>query len=450
MHVLVAIFESELRDLLSVRLREHGHEPLTASDPASALERQRQRPCPWILLEATADGAELLPRLRAVEPGGDAYVQAVARHSDMVRKLIVAGADDGLVLPTEKEVLDLRLEVAARGAEKRLVLEPDPRPELGPDEDRLRLTQLTVDHAADGVFWIGRDARFLYVNETACERLGYSLEELQQMTVHDIDPDFPPEVWEESWREVRQGGTFTRESRHRTKYGEVFPVEIRVHCVRWEDEEVHVAVARDITKRKRAEKMLRYNAFHDALTGLPNRALFMDRLQHCMDLGHRRSQHHFAVLFLDLDRFKGVNDSFGHVVGDELLKALAQRLRSTLRSVDTVARIGGDEFLILVEDVDSGAQVTKLAERVQSELQRAFRFQEREVFTSVSIGVAYGDGRYRYAVEILRDADIAMYRSKARGGGCTTVFDRETHGRAVSRIREAPGDGAFPRDEFPG
>lgn len=450
MQVLIAVFESELRDLLAAGLREHGHEPLTASDPASALDHQRERPCPWILLEATENGAELLTRLRSVESAGDAFVQAIARRPDSVRDLIVAGADDGLVLPAEKEILDLRFEVAGRRAKERLVLEPESHQDLHPEEQRLRLTQFTVDHAADGVFWIGRDAKFLYVNETACERLGYSLEELQQMTVHDIDPDFLPEVWEESWREVRQGGTFTRESRHRTKSGEIFPVEIRVHCVRWEDEEVHVAVARDITKRKRAEQMLRHNAFHDALTGLPNRALFMDRLQHCMDLGQRRSQHHFAVLFLDLDRFKGVNDSLGHVIGDELLKALAERLRSTLRSVDTVARIGGDEFLILVEDVDSDAQVMKLADRVQSELQRAFHLQEQEVFTSVSIGVAYGDPRYRFAVEILRDADIAMYRSKARGGGCTTVFDRLTHGRAVSRIREAPGEGAFPRDDFPG
>lgn len=301
------------------------------------------------------------------------------------------------------------------------------------EERLLRLTQFTVDHAADGVFWIGRDARFLYVNETACESLGYTREELLQMTVHDIDPDFPHELWEESWLEVKQGGVFSRESRHRRKNGEIFPVELRVHCVRWEEHEYHVAVVRDITERKVAEKMLRFNAFHDALTGLPNRALFMDRLQHCMDRS-QRSETRFAVLFLDLDRFKVVNDSLGHVVGDQLLARIASRLRASLRAVDTVARVGGDEFLVLVEDIDSDAAAIQVAERIQTDLQRVFHVQGSEIFTSVSIGIAFGGTRYRQAVEILRDADIAMYRSKAQGGGRATIFDPDMHRNAVSRL----------------
>jgi len=315
-------------------------------------------------------------------------------------------------------------------------------------ERRLRLTQLTVDHAADGVFWIGRDARFLYVNETACEKLGYTREELLGMTVHDIDPDFPVELWEESWIEVKQGGVFTRESRHRRKDGEIFPVELRVHCVRWEDHEYHVAVARDITERKRAEEMLRYNAFHDALTGLPNRALFMDRLQHCMDRS-RRSDTRFAVLFLDLDRFKVVNDSLGHVVGDELLARIASRLQTSLRAVDTVARVGGDEFLVLMEDLDSDDDAIRVADRIQTDLQRVFHVQENEIFTSVSLGIAFGGDRYHQAVEILRDADIAMYRSKAQGGGRATVFDPEMHRRAVSRLElETDLRRALQREQF--
>ena len=481
MRVLIAVFDSGIRELLERHIDGRGHEPVCTPDPEAAVEMHRENPFPLLLVEVRGGDVDLVHRMREVEASSWSYLLAVLpasrRASDGSSKeprsegsasgrWLAAGADDGLILPggeTERETgpgaaamngaaidaaavdateLDLRLEVALHRLERRRA--------AGWGGERLRLTQFTVDHAADGVFWIGRNARFLYVNDTVCEKLGYTHEELLGMTVHDIDPDFPRELWEESWLEVKQGGVFTRESRHRRKNGEVFPVELRVHCVQWEDHEVHVAVARDISERKRAEEMLRFNAFHDALTGLPNRSLFMDRLQHCMDRS-RRSETRFAVLFLDLDRFKVVNDSLGHVVGDELLARIASRLRASLRAVDTVARVGGDEFLVLVEDIDSDNAAIKVAERIQTDLQRVFHVQDHEIFTSVSVGIAFGGDldRYHQAVEILRDADIAMYRSKAQGGGRATIFHPEMHRRAVSRLElETDLRRALQRDQL--
>jgi diguanylate cyclase (GGDEF)-like protein/PAS domain S-box-containing protein len=192
----------------------------------------------------------------------------------------------------------------------------------------------------------------------------------------------------------------------------------------------------DVTNRRKAEEQLLYDAFHDVLTGLPNRALFMDRLALAMKKAGAKTQRNrqpvYAVLFLDVDRFKVVNDGLGHAIGDLLLSSIAQRLTECLRPGDTVARIGGDEFAILLDDLGDPDQARQIANRVQEALSRPFPLAGQEVFTSVSIGIAYGENRYRRPEELLRDADTAMYRAKSQGKACHEVFDETMRARAVA------------------
>jgi diguanylate cyclase (GGDEF)-like protein/PAS domain S-box-containing protein len=191
----------------------------------------------------------------------------------------------------------------------------------------------------------------------------------------------------------------------------------------------------DITQRKRAEERLTYDAFHDALTLLPNRALFMDRLQRAMEAQRRRPDCLYAVLFLDLDRFKVVNDSLGHTVGDRLLVAVAERLRGTIRTGDTVARLGGDEFAILVEELGDVAGAVRTAQRIHDALLVSFLFEDHEIFTSVSVGIAVGTEAYSRPEEVLRDADIAMYRAKEQGKARHEVFDAAMHARTLDLLQ---------------
>jgi diguanylate cyclase (GGDEF)-like protein/PAS domain S-box-containing protein len=190
----------------------------------------------------------------------------------------------------------------------------------------------------------------------------------------------------------------------------------------------------DITLRKQAEEKLSHDALHDTLTGLPNRALFLDRLERVLEHAKRNKKYIFAVLFLDIDRFKNVNDRFGHLIGDKLLIAIGERLRSSTRFSDTVARLGGDEFVILVEDLENMEDATQIASRIQEIISQPFKIDSNEVYTSCSVGVILNDESYRSASEFLRDADIAMYRAKSEGRARYIIFDTNMRTELMNRI----------------
>lgn len=205
----------------------------------------------------------------------------------------------------------------------------------------------------------------------------------------------------------------------------------------------------DISDRKRAEEQLRYNAFYDALTGLPNRSLFMDRLQQTIERAKRHQDYLFAILFLDIDRFKVINDSLGHNIGDQLLIAFSRRLEACLRSVDTFVRLGGDEFVILLENITSFSDATHVAERIQQELALPFNLGGHEVFTTTSIGIALSTTVYDQPEDLLRDADIAMYRAKALGKARYEIFDPVMHTQALILLQvENDLRRAIERQEF--
>jgi len=190
----------------------------------------------------------------------------------------------------------------------------------------------------------------------------------------------------------------------------------------------------DVTDRKKAEQQLLHDAFHDSLTGLPNRHLFMDRLVQAMQKAKRKQKYDFAVLFLDIDHFKDINDSIGHQIGDQFLIELVNMLKRCLRSIDTLARFGGDEFLVLLDDCQGEESVNRVADWIMDQFSRPFHIEGNEITTSVSIGVVLSNPDYQDAQEMIRNADIAMYVAKAKGRGRTEIFDKSMRQRFLQRL----------------
>ena len=213
--------------------------------------------------------------------------------------------------------------------------------------------------------------------------------------------------------------------------------------------ENHVASLTDISELKEAERQISHQAFHDTLTNLPNRTLFMEHLNMAIKRGKRRPDYHFAVLYLDIDRFKLVNDSLGHIVGDNLLNAFAERIRDSLRDIDTLARLGGDEFIILLEDIETEDYARIVAERLQQALKRPFMVSSKEVYALASFGVVLNTKDYDRSEDIMRDADAAMYHAKEKGRAQYKVFDKKLHEKALHLLqRETDLRKAIHRQEF--
>lgn len=207
--------------------------------------------------------------------------------------------------------------------------------------------------------------------------------------------------------------------------------------------------SRDVTERIQVQERLRYDALHDSLTGLPNRNWLMERLSLSIHQARRLDHYQYAVLFLDLDRFKVVNDSLGHLAGDQLLIAIAQRLQSIVRATDLVVRLGGDEFVLLLESVEGIQEVVHATERIFSELRSPLTIEGRDVYVTSSIGIVLGNKAYQQASHLLRDADIAMYRAKMNGKARYEIFDADMHRQAMQRLHlEQDLRQAIDRQEF--
>jgi diguanylate cyclase (GGDEF)-like protein len=226
-------------------------------------------------------------------------------------------------------------------------------------------------------------------------------------------------------------------------------LELKVQQRTVQLEQVIRQLNKEVVEHKQTQEKLLAQALHDALTGLPNRTLFMEHLEKALQRSRRNKNYWFAVLFIDLDRFKTINDSWGHPVGDQLLIAISRILKGCCREVDTVARLSGDEFTIILEDLPDFQEAIAIAERLLDKLKSPIYLGERQVFTSASIGIVFGSRIYKNGSELLRDADIAMYRAKAFGKGRYTIFDREMYSQTI-HLSEMENDLrlAIKRQEF--
>ena len=291
-----------------------------------------------------------------------------------------------------------------------------------------------IENALDTITILAADGTITYESPGVQRVLGFAPEELVGTRIFEhVHPDDLRLVREVFRRgEGKPGLTESLEVRVRHRDGGWRTLEA-VGKNLLDDSTVGGVVvnARDVTQRKAAEERLVYDAFHDRLTGLPNRALFLDRLRQLVKRQSRDGSSTFAVLLVDVDRFKVVNESLGHTVGDQLLVEMGQRLEAALRPGDTVARVGGDEFAVLLDGA-GGSEARQVAERVHSAMEAPYRIRSRDVFTTLSIGVAVRTPAYQRAEELLRDADIAMHRTKEEGRGGTAVFNRSMHDRAVA------------------
>jgi PAS domain S-box-containing protein len=322
--------------------------------------------------------------------------------------------------------------------------------------ERDQLFQLISENAADMIALVDSGGHRLY-NSPAYERvLGYTSEDLKNTSSLDqIHPDDRPRVVQAAEKARISGRGERVEYRVLHKDGSWRTLESTASAVRnaTGHTEKFVIVNRDITERKRAEELLVHNAFHDGLTNLPNRALFLDRLQHALTLSKKHSNYIFAVLLIDVDEFKVINDSLGHSAGDELLIQIGRRLTESVRRADTVsrprvtavmekstsegtlARLGGDEFIILLDDIRDPIEAVRVSDRVQTDLATPYVLNGQEVVISASIGIASSTSPHTQAEDLIRDADIAMYRAKRSGKARCEVFDTAMHANAVKRLQ---------------
>jgi len=313
--------------------------------------------------------------------------------------------------------------------------------EIAEREDALFLLETLMDNVLDAIYFKDRQSRFTRVNRYQAARFGIASPAL---AVGRTDFDFftdehAAQALSDEQEIIRTGQPLVNVEEKETLPNGQFRW-VSTTKVPLRDRQGNIlgtfGISRDITERKKVEEQLQHRAFYDPLTDLPNRALFLDRLQHLFHRARRSfGNPQFAVLYLDLDRFKGINDSLGHQAGDEVLIATARRLERCLRPGDTLGRLGGDEFTVLLDDVRSEEDATRVAERIHQELALPLEVRGSEVFTSVSVGIALSGAGHESPEDMLRDADTAMYRAKVGGRARHQVFSGDMHQRAVSSLR---------------
>ncbi len=292
-------------------------------------------------------------------------------------------------------------------------------------------------NSPSGITILDPEDRIIDANRSFLDLFRLELDVVKKQKINDL---IVPEELREEAAELSQAIFGDRMTEHETTRkrsdGSAVEVSIVGYPIEVLDRRIGAFnIYSDITQRKNAERKLFHHAFHDALTGLPNRMLLNERLERALRRVERTPEYRFALLFIDLDRFKVINDSLGHRAGDDLLIEMAKRLEKAVRPGDTTARLGGDEFTVILDSLSDPADATRIAERILDLLGEPFQAGGEEVANTCSIGVAYSSPRYENAEDLVRDADIAMYRAKAAGKARYAIFDEEMHKSAMVRLQ---------------
>lgn len=321
---------------------------------------------------------------------------------------------------------------------------------------QLALVNFALNHVKEAAYLADEQSCLQYVNDEACRALGRPREELLTLRVIDVDPNYPhPDQWKTLWEQLKGRKSMIFESNHTMLDGTVFPVEINANYFEFSGQAYVLGLVRDITERKRAEAQIWNLAYFDALTRLPNRRLLMDRLSQALNSSDR-SQEFGALLILDLDHFKTLNDTQGHDVGDRLLVEVARRLTASVRQHDTVCRLGGDEFVVMLEELGQDAQhaatqAEVIAEKVRFALNQPYSLTGSEAgfHSTTSIGLTLFHAHDDSVDMLLKQADVALYQAKDAGRNLVRFFNPAMQAAIDSRMAmEAALRQALDRDEF--
>ncbi len=395
--------------------------------------RSGKEPIDIVLLDLhLPDGSrfELYEKLSKKAPWVPVILLTNLIDEELALKMVSNGAQDYLL----KTELECKLLVRAiRYALKRKQVDEA----LRESEERY---MLAIQGANDGIWDWNLQTNEMYYSPRWVEILQYFPEEINNEPNEWFSRIHPEDIKDTqlSLHQHLEGLTdhFECEHRLRKRDGSYIWGLTRGMAVRNQNEKAYrlAGSLTDISAQKETEEKLFFDAFHDNLTGLPNRALFLDRLETAMERSKRYQKGNFAVLFFDLDRFKLINDSLGHIYGDQLLIRVADELKTCLRAYDSAARLSGDEFAVLLEDIQNISDAIYISERIQQSLQNPVQINGHKVVISASIGIALSDPRYIIPENILRDADIAMYHAKLHGKACYAVFDPSMHKRSIMRM----------------
>ncbi len=459
--VLVVDDEALMRASLARLLAEQGYQVESAASAAEALGRMRARRYDLVLVDLMMPGMTghaLMAEMRQRNIDSPVIVVSGDTAIDSAIEALRQGAHDFVRKPYEADEMLRRIENAL--AHQRL------QQENAALTEQLRRSEqwhrYLVNHSVDLIYTLDPQGRFTFVNHTAESLLHRPRRELIGRHYSEILPEEDRARAAHVFDERRTGkratrGVELRLLRARSNGDIAAPfVPIELHSMGMYDTDKHgqrrfvgtYGIARDITDRKRAEEAITYQAYHDLLTGLANRSLFLDRLNQAINQA-KRNHGKLAVMFLDLDRFKFVNDNLGHIAGDKLLHAIATRLKSCLREVDTLARLGGDEFVLLLPQISHGSAATVIAEKILHALAKPFVIDEHELFASLSIGIALYPGDGDNADALIKHADMAMYAAKNAGRNTYQIYTHLMDAASSGRLALAQDlRRALERDEL--
>ena len=374
------------------------------------------------------DGYEVCAALKADPTTRDIPVIFITARTDAESetRALSAGGADFIHKPVNKDVLRARV---------RLQLELQRR------AASLRVLSLAIEQSPTSILITGADACIQYVNPHFTAESGYTAAEAIGQNPRILQSgQTDPATFADLWEHLRRGEPWTGELINRRKSGEVYWEEAHLAPVKDAAGQTthYVAVKLDITERKQAYERIAYMAHHDVLTNLPNRALFFEKVAQALALATRHGTR-LALLFIDLDQFKPINDTWGHAVGDLVLQAAAQRMTERVRAADVIGRIGGDEFVVLLTDVQDEASAIRVAEGIGEALRQPFVLDDKTLSISSSIGMAFFPDHGRDVTELARHADAAMYRAKEAGRDRLRVFQPDGSDDQLTGVRS---DGA--------